>query len=256
MSEKMATLRRDFTTDDLEKVVHNCGVQGTIAVQARQMLQETEFLLDAAADCSVVRGVVGWVPLIDADVETHLERFSQNKLLKGVRHVLHDEPDPFYMLREDFNAGIGILRKYDLRYDLLIFAKHIPQTINFVDRHPGQIFIVDHIAKPAIGEGEIAQWRTDIRALSQRENVFCKLSGMVTEADWHSWTTAQLRPYFDVVLEAFGPSRLMFGSDWPVMTVASRYEDWIGVVSDVLAELSDHEANSIMQGTATRAYRL
>lgn len=256
MSEKMSNLRRNFTTDDLRRVAYNCGVQGTVAVQARQMLQETQFLLDAAADCALIRGVVGWVPLTDADVEAHLERFSQTRLLKGVRHVLHDEPDPFYMLREDFNVGIDLLRKFDLRYDLLIFAKHIPQTINFVDRHPEQIFVVDHIAKPAIGEGEIEQWRTGIQALSQRENVFCKLSGMVTEADWNSWKPAQLRPYFDVVLETFGPSRLMFGSDWPVMTVASRYEDWIAVVSDMLDELSDDEANSIMQGTATRVYRL
>jgi L-fuconolactonase len=256
MSEKMAILRRDFTTDHLEKVVHNCGVRGTVAVQARQMLQETEFLLGAAANCSLIKGVVGWVPLIDPNVETHLECFSQNKLLKGVRHVLHDEPDPLYMLREDFNAGIELLRRYDLRYDLLIFANHIPQTIQFVDRHPGQIFVVDHSAKPQIGDGKITQWRIDIQTLSQRENVFCKLSGMITEADWSSWTTAQLRPYFDVVLEAFGPSRLMFGSDWPVMTVASRYEDWIAVVSEMLEELSDDEANLVMHGTATRAYRL
>jgi len=256
MSEKMAILRQDFTTTDLELVASRCGVRGTVAVQARQILQETPFLLDAADCCSMIRGVVGWVPLIDRDVESHLERLSQNKLLKGVRHVLHDEPDPLYMLRDDFNAGISLLRKYDLRYDLLIFAKHLPQTIDFVDRHPNQIFVVDHIAKPKVGEGEIAEWRTGIQVLSQRENVFCKLSGMVTETDWNSWNVAQLRPYFDVVLEAFSPSRLMFGSDWPVITVASRYEDWIAVVTDILDELSDEEADSIMQGTATRVYRL
>jgi len=256
MSEKMAILRQDFTTRDLEQVANSCGVRGTVAVQARQILQETPFLLDAADCCSLIRGVVGWVPLIDGDVESHLERLSQNKLLKGVRHVLHDEPDPLYMLRDDFNAGISLLRKYDLRYDLLIFAKHLPQTIDFVDRHPNQIFVVDHIAKPQIREGEITLWRAGIQALSQRENVFCKLSGMVTEADWNSWNAAQLKPYFDVILEAFSPSRLMFGSDWPVMTVASRYEDWIAVVTDILDELSDEEADSIMQGTATTVYRL
>jgi L-fuconolactonase len=256
MSEQMATLRQDFTTDALEQVVRDCGVRGTVAVQARQMLQETQFLLDAAAECSLIHGVVGWIPLIAADVQTHLERFSQNRLLKGVRHVLHDEPDPLYMLREDFNAGIGLLRQYDLRYDLLIFAKHIPQTITFVDRHPNQIFVVDHIAKPRIAEGEIEEWRTDIQALSRRENVFCKLSGMITEGNWRSWTAAQMQPYFDAVLEAFGPSRLMFGSDWPVMTVAGRYEDWIAVVARLLDKLSDQEADLIMQGTATKVYRL
>jgi L-fuconolactonase len=256
MSEMMGILRRDFTANDLEQVARSCGVQGTVAVQARQMLQETRFLLDTAANCSLIRGVVGWVPLVDADVETHLEKFSQDRLLKGVRHVLHDEADPLYMLREDFNSGIDLLRKYDLRYDLLIFAKHLPQTITFVDRHPSQIFIVDHIAKPKIGGGEIAQWRTDIQTLSQRENVFCKISGMITEANWHSWNTAQLRPYFDVILEAFGPSRLMFGSDWPVMTVAGRYKDWIAFVTDMLDGLSDVEADSIMQATATRVYSL
>ena len=256
MSEHMEILKRDFLADDLVQVTRACGVQGTVAVQARQMVQETQFLLDEAANRPLIRGVVGWVPLVDADVDSHLEQFSQDPLFRGVRHVLHDEPDPLYMLREDFNAGIDLLRKYNLRYDLLIFASHIPQTIALVDRHPEQIFIVDHIAKPRIGEGEIKQWRRNIQALSQRENVFCKISGMITEADWHSWNTTQLRPYFDVVLESFGPSRLMFGSDWPVLTIAGRYEEWIAVVTEMMDELSDVEADSIMQDTATRVYGL
>ena len=159
------------------------------------------------------------------------------------------------MLRDDFNAGIDKLKRYDLRYDLLIFAHHLPQAIKFGDRHPDQMFIVDHMVKPRIAEGEIAFWRRHMAALSERENV-CKISGMVTEANWHSWTPEQLRPYFDAVLAAFGASRLMFGSDWPVLTVASTYQRWLSEVKEMIRDSSDTEAEAIMHGTATKTYGL
>jgi L-fuconolactonase len=256
MSDRLDILRRDFSADDLQALCREHRVEGTVAVQARQTLTETDWLLDIAERNELIRGVVGWVPLTEADVEQHLNRLSQRSLLKGVRHILHDEPDPNYMLRPDFNAGIGLLERYGLSYDLLIFAEQLPQTIAFVDSHPNQVFILDHIAKPHIASGEIETWAKHIHALSERQNVYCKLSGMVTEAEWSTWTEAQLRPYFEAVLSAFGPSRLMFGSDWPVLTLASSYGRWIETVTRMLRQLSDEEADNIIRRTAEHVYGL
>jgi len=256
MSNNMTKLRRDFLTRDLEAVTIPHGVGATVAVQARQQLDETEFLLSTARESTLIQGVVGWVPLIAPDIEDYLDRFAQDPLLKGVRHVLHDEPDPFYMLREDFNTGIAKLAHYNLSYDLLVFARHLPQTIEFVDSHPNQIFILDHIAKPSITGDRLTEWAMGLRSLAERQNVFCKVSGMVTEAEWNSWTEDQLRPYWDVVLSAFGADRLMFGSDWPVLTLASNYEDWLRVVTNWVEELSVDEAEAIRQKTAKKIYRL
>ena len=256
MSNRMEGLRRDFSVDDLEAVAQEFGVKGTVAVQARQTLTETDWLLDIAEDSSLIQGVVGWVPLIERNVERHLDRLASRSKFRGVRHVLHDEPDPHYTSRADFNAGVTKLKRFGLTYDLLIFAEHLPQTIDFVDLHPNQIFVVDHIAKPRIFSGHIEIWAKHLHALSERRNVFCKLSGMVTEADWTSWTQSQLQPYFDTVLSAFGSSRIMFGSDWPVLTLASSYGRWIDAVAQMLAPLSDAEAENIMYRTAERVYRL
>ena len=222
ISDAMKSLRRDFEVPDLERVTRESGVQGTVAVQARQTIEETEWLLDIAEHHPFILGVVGWVPLDKEDAAPLLERFAQHPRLKAVRHVLHDEPDDFYMLRADFNRGVSMLRSYGLAYDILIFERHLPQTLQFVDRHPEQVFVVDHIAKPRIRDGLFSPWREQMEELAKRENVYCKVSGMVTEADWKTWTATNLRPYFDVVLSAFGPGRLMFGSDWPVLTVAGN----------------------------------
>jgi L-fuconolactonase len=232
------------------------GVEGTVAVQARQTTEETEWLLDLAARHPFIFGVVGWVPLGELDAAPILERFAQHPRLKAVRHVLHDEPDDFYMLRADFNRGVRILHGYGLAYDLLIFERHLPQTIEFVDRHPGQIFVVDHIAKPRIRDGMLLPWQEHIRELAKRENVYCKVSGMATEADWKTWSADLLRPYFDVVLSAFGPKRLMFGSDWPVLTVAGEYKTWMNTFRSFISELSPDEQESICRGTAIAAYQL
>lgn len=186
----------------------------------------------------------------------HLERFSGNRKLKGIRHVLHDESDDFYMLRDDFNRGISLLNDFGLRYDILIFERHLLQTIQFVDRHPKQLFIVDHIAKPRVKDRVRSSWEAEIAELARRDNVYCKLSGMATEADWKGWTESDLRPYFDTVLAAFGPDRLMFGSDWPVILVACSYKCWADTVRSWIAELSPAEQLSIMGGTAKMAYSL
>lgn len=256
MSDRMEGLRRDFSIGDLQSLAQEYGVGATVAVQARQTLTETDWLLEIAERSSFIQGVVGWVPLAERDVERYLNKLSKRSKLKGVRHVLHDEPDSNYVSRTDFNAGVKLLERLGLRYDLLIFAEHLPQTINFIDMHPNQIFVVDHIAKPQIFSGDIEIWASDLHALSERQNVFCKLSGMVTEADWTTWTQSQLQPYFDTVLSAFGPSRMMFGSDWPVLTLASTYGRWIDAVAQMLAPLSDAEAEDVMHRTAEQVYGL
>jgi len=252
----MENIRRDFLIPELHSVTREAGVTGTVAVQARQTIGETEWLLGLARDNELIRGVVGWVPLIDADVAKHLERFSGNRKLKGIRHVLHDESDDFYMLRDDFNRGISLLNDFGLRYDILIFERHLLQTIQFVDRHPKQLFIVDHIAKPRVKDRVRSSWEAEIADLARRDNVYCKLSGMATEANWKGWTESDLRPYFDTVLAAFGPDRLMFGSDWPVILVACSYKCWADTVRSWIAELSPAEQLSIMGGTAKMAYSL
>lgn len=256
MSDKMKALRRDFLMPELEGVMRETGVTGTVAVQARQTVEETEWLLDLAAQHPPILGVVGWVPLIERGVATVLERFARHPRLKAVRHVLHDEPDDFYMLRADFNRGIGMLCDYKLAYDILIFERHLPQTVQFVDRHPDQVFVVDHIAKPRIREGVLSPWRERMKELARRENVYCKISGMATEADWETWTPDMLRPYFDVALSTFGPGRLMFGSDWPVLTIAGGYQRWVKTFRSFISELSTDEQESICRRTAVNAYRL
>lgn len=256
MSEEMGLLRRDFLVEDLASVTRAAGVEGTVAVQARQTLGETEWLLELAAHHPAILGVVGWVPLIDPNVERDLGRFSANPRLKAVRHVLHDEQDDFYMLREGFNRGVALLKDFHLAYDLLIFERHLPQTIEFVDRHPGQIFVLDHIAKPRIRDGVVSPWKENIFRLAKRDNVYCKLSGMVTEADWGTWTAEQLRPYFDVVLSAFTPRRLMFGSDWPVLTLASSYGRWVDTFRSWIAGLTTEDQDFICRRTAKLVYRL
>lgn len=256
MSQEMTALQRDFLVPDLQAVLQASGIGGTVAVQARQTTGETRWLLALRRGVAVMRGVVGWVPLVEPDVRRHLDEFAADPGLKGVRHVLHDEPDDLYLLRDDFNRGISLLREYGLVYDLLVFERHLPQTIEFVDRHPNQVFVLDHIAKPRIREHVFSPWRERITELAKRENVYCKLSGMATEADWSTWTNEDLEPCFDAVLEAFGPRRLMFGSDWPVLLLAATYDIWVKTVNRKLETLSQDEQARIWGGTAVDAYRL
>ncbi len=252
----MAAIRRDFLPVDLQREIAAVGVTGVVSVQARQSLEETRWLLELAGRHDFIRGVVGWAPLIAPAFEAQLAPLAANKKLKAIRHVLQDEPDPNYMLRADFNAGIASLRKFALVYDILIFERHLPQAIEFVDRHPNQVFVLDHVAKPRIRENVLSPWRENIRELARRENIYCKISSMATEADWRGWTPEQLRPYLDTVLGAFGPRRLMFGSDWPVCLVACDYDRWFRIVSDYLAPLSADERRRAFKATAIEAYSL
>lgn len=251
-----SVLKRDYLPAELGKLAKETSVAGTVVVQARQTLEETRWLLELAHGSNLLKGVVGWVPLTKPDVERDLEHFANQPKLKGVRHVLHDEPDDDYMLRDDFNRGVARLSKFGLVYDVLIYERHLKQTIEFVDRHPNQVFVIDHIAKPRIKEGVLSPWREAITELAKREKVYCKVSGMVTEAVWDNWTPQQLRPYFDVVLSTFGPRRLMFGSDWPVVTLAASYREWADTFRSFISALSRDEQARICAGTATEVYGL
>ena len=256
IGDEMAAIRRDFLPADLKREIDAAGVDGVVSVQARQTVEETEWLLGMAGQNPFIRGVVGWVPLVSPQAGGELERFAADANLKALRHVLHDEPDDNYMLRDDFNAGVALLKDFNLAYDILIFERHLPQTIEFVDGHPEQVFIVDHIAKPRISRNEVSPWRENIQELAKRRNVYCKISGLVTEADWKAWTAKQLKVYVDVVLSAFGPERTMFGSDWPVCLVACKYARWHGIVSGFVSSLSRDEQERILGGTAIEAYNL
>jgi L-fuconolactonase len=249
-------IRRDFLPDDLQKEISAAGVDGVISVQARQSLLETDWLLGFAAQHAFIRGVVGWLPLSDPTIETHLDHYAANPKFRSLRHVLQGEADDAYMLREDFNRGISSLTRRGLAYDVLILERHLPNTIAFVDRHPSQVFVLDHIAKPRIATGELEPWAKNIRELARRPNVACKLSGMVTEADVATWTPAQLLPFFDVVIDAFGPARLLFGTDWPVCLAGVGYGRWKQIVEQALSTLSEQERAAILGENAIRLYRL
>jgi L-fuconolactonase len=255
IGEDMRAIRRDFLPEDLAAAIRGAGVHGVVSVQARQSLAETEWLLELARRHDFIKGVVGWVPLVSADVSEALARLVADTKLKAVRHVLQGEPDD-YMLRDDFNRGVDLLPALGLAYDILVYERQLPTVIRFVDRHPAQRFVLDHIAKPRIQAGEVEPWRRHLVELARRPNVACKLSGMVTEADFAAWTDEGLTPYFDGALEAFGPRRLMFGSDWPVCEVACAYARWKGIVERFAAKLSADERDRIMGGAAIEIYNL
>ena len=256
INDSMSAIRRDFLPPHLEKEMAAAAVSGVVSVQARQSLEETWDLLRFAEQNEFIRGVVGWIPFTAPDLNRILASLAGHPKLRAVRHVLQDEPDPDYMLRADFNRGISALKPFHLVYDILIFERHLPQTIEFVDRHPEQIFVLDHLGKPSVRSGAISPWREHLKTLAERSNVYCKLSGLATEADYKNWTEEQLRPYIDVVLEAFSPRRVMFGSDWPVCLVAIPYAKWAQIVADATQGLSGAEQERIWSGTATEAYRL
>jgi L-fuconolactonase len=249
-------LQRDFLPADLASEIANACVDGVISVHARQSLEETRWLLELASKHAFIRGVVGWVPLIDPAVDAILESLVANPKLRGVRHVLHDEVDDRYMLRADFNRGIEAVTRRGLVYDILIFERHLRDTLTFVDGHPNQVFVVDHIAKPRIAAGELEPWVKNLRELARRPNVFCKVSGMVTEADVTTWTPDQLKPYFDTVLDIFGPRRLLYGTDWPACLAGVTYARWKEIVEEWIAPLSASERAAMMGENAVRVYRL
>ncbi|WP_263357405.1 amidohydrolase family protein [Acidicapsa ligni] len=257
ITDAMAAIRRDFLPRDLVPLLDEASIDATIAVHARQSLHETNWLLDLAEEHAWIAGVVGWVPLAEAGVNAEAEKalalLVENHKLKGVRHALQGEPDEYFE-RDDFNAGVGLLRKYSLSYDLLILEHQLPMALRFVDRHPEQPIVLDHAAKPLIAAQVFEPWRARIHELARRPHVSCKLSGLVAEADYEHWTVDDLLPYAETVLEAFGPKRILFGSDWPVCTVGVSYSHWAAVVHDFIAQLSVEEQDAILGGNAARFY--
>jgi L-fuconolactonase len=258
MGDNMAVLKRDHLPDELQKLGGTVGIGGSVAVQARQSLAENEFLLGLAKKHSFIKGVVGWVDLrADEDeLEEQIEVCIENEKFKGVRHVVQDEPDDDFMMRPDFLRGIAKLDEYGLVYDILIYPKQLKCARKLVEKFPMQLFVLDHIAKPFIKRGEIEPWKKEMRELARHENVWCKVSGMVNEADWANWKPADFVPYMDAVLEMYGPERLMFGSDWPVCTCAANYEQVFGLVRDWADKLSKSEQEWIFGGTAGEFYNL
>ena len=256
MNERMEVLKKDYQPADLLVEIEKTGIDGVVSVQADQSMLETDELLEHAARYDFIKGVVGWFPLADSSVEEVLSEYAQNPWLKGVRHVVQDEPDDRFILGNAFNEGIRKLEQFDLIYDILIYERQLAPSIEFVDLHPNLSFVLDHVAKPRIGDGVMDPWKAQMFEMARRENVTCKLSGMATEANWTEWTLDGLRPYMEVALDAFGPNRLMFGSDWPVARLAVDYEPWVSLCREFISTLSPHEREAIEGGNAIRAYRL
>jgi L-fuconolactonase len=255
IDDGMQVLRRDFLMEDLDTELAAAHVDLTIAVQARQTLEETAWLLQTASQAPKIAGVVGWAPIASIDFSMLLNELCADSHLKGLRHVVQAEPIGF-LDDAAFNAGITAVTSRNLVYDLLIKVDQLPEAIRFADRHPHQILVVDHMAKPDIAGDELAPWAHHIRELARRENVACKVSGLVTEADWTTWKAEDLKPYFNVVLESFGASRLMAGSDWPVLQVACDYGRWWKTLESWTAPLSRTEQDEILGGVAERIYHI
>lgn len=257
MGENMAVIKRDFLPTDLLPELKSIDFDGSVAVQARQSLEETNWLLQLADEHPHIKGVVGWLDLQSEQAEEQIAAFAKHPKAVGVRHVIHDEEDIDFMLRPEFIRGVQLLEKYDMAYDILIFPKHLTNTIEFVKQFSDkQTFVVDHIAKPLIKDGIVSPWKEDIAALAKFPNVYCKVSGMVTEADWNTWTPENIRPYLDVIMEAFGPERILIGSDWPVCLVAGKYSEVMQVVIDYISTFTEKEQALMLGGNAAKAYKL
>ena len=256
MTDDLFALQNNFLPQDLEPLLTQAGYEGTIAVQAREMEVETDFLLELANNNSIIKGVVGWVDLCSTNVKQSLERYADESLLKGFRMIIHDHADLDFANSEAHARGIGYLEQYGWTYDLLLKTIDLPSAIQLVDRYPTQKFVVDHIAKPANDKSDWNAWLTAIRAIAERTNVFCKLSGLVTEGDWQNWKPTDFTPFLEEVLKAFSIKRLMIGSDWPVCTLAADYGSAMNVVVSWAGQFNIDEREALFGKTCARFYDL
>jgi L-fuconolactonase len=257
ISEPMKLLRRDFLPSHLLTETQSTHVNGVISVQARQSVEETSWLLALANSQDWILGVVGWLPLSSPSVRETMAIFRHEAKLCGLRHVVQDEHDDGFLARTEFNEGIQAMKEFGWTYDLLIYARQLPFAIPFVDRHPDQVFVLDHIAKPTIQSDVYdAAWDHDLRQLAKRPNVYCKFSGVATEVRNEGWSLAQLQRYWDTAIEAFGSERLMFGTDWPVCLLKASYAEWVAAVSELASKLSETEQVKFWSQNAIRAYQL
>ena len=255
MTDEQAAIRRPFAPADLQPHLTATSVVGTVLVQTRSDLEETREFLSIAAANAFVRGVVGWVDLTSPHLSEDLETLQGGKLV-AIRHQVHDEPDAEWLLRPDVRRGLGTISDQNLVYDLLVRTRELPAAIDTVRAMPNASFVLDHLAKPPFLSGDLSEWSRLMRELARSDNVVAKLSGLVTEADWHAWTPATLQPAVDVALEAFGPGRLMFGSDWPVSLLAATYEQVVATAQQLTSGLSDAERDQVFSATAIRVYGL
>lgn len=255
IDETMQKIKKDFLPQDLLPLLTENNFAGCVAVQADQSEEQTNFLLDLSQKNDFIKGVVGWVDLLDKNVAERLEHFSKNEKLKGFRHVVQAEADDF-MFRKDFRNGISELKPFDYTYDILIFQNQLPAAIDLVNSFPDQAFILDHIAKPAIKSGDILSWKKNIKEIAQADNMLCKISGMVTEADWHTWSAEDLKPYLDVIFENFSTEKIVFGSDWPVCNLAAAYGKVVKTIENYISELTATEQDQIWFQNAAAFYKL
>jgi len=254
ITDDMSVIQRNFYPEDLQPTLQQNGIDACVAVQADQSLGETRFLLDLAAKNDFVKAVVGWIDLQDDAIDEQLSEWKSEKKLVGFRHVLQAELDTEYMLHPSFLRGISKLKNHEFTYDILIFPKHLATAQKFVAQFPDQPFVLDHIAKPYIKAGLIDEWKRDIKSLAKFENLQCKVSGIITEADWKSWTYEQIKPFLDVVFEAFRTDRIMFGSDWPVCLVAGDYSQVKGIIETYIKGFSVSEKCKVFGENAAKFY--
>ena len=255
IDDSMEVIRRDFLPDDLKPILETNNLDGCIAVQADQSETETEFLLNCAKNNSFIKGVVGWVDLRAENIEERLAHYAKNTLFKGVRHIVQSEPNDF-MLGEKFQNGIRKLQQFNLTYDILVFPTQLKAAIELVNKFPNQKFVVDHLAKPYIKDGKIKDWKADMYQLAQAQNVYCKVSGMVTEANLKDWKALEFKPYLDVIFEAFGVDRILYGSDWPVCLLAAEYQLQLNIVEEYISEFSEEEKEKVMGLNALHFYNI
>jgi L-fuconolactonase len=256
MTEEMEILKHSYLPQDLQPLLASIHFDGCIAVQARQNLEETRFLLELADQHDFIKAVVGWVDLRSEDLTQQLKRFAAHPKFAGVRHVVQDEPDDYFMLRPDFRRGIGSLHEFDLTYDLLLYPQHLKPAAQLVEEFPNQPFVLDHLAKPRIAERQISPWQEDLRHLAKFQNVSCKLSGLVTEAKWKQWQPQEFERYLDIAFAAFGWQRLMIGSDWPVCTLSGVYKPVMDIVIDYVQKYSAEAQASILGAHCARFYQV
>ena len=256
INDEMAVIRKDFFPGDLEPLLKQNGFDGCVAVQAHQSEQETEQLLNYANQYKFVKGVVGWVDLQADNIEARLAHYQQFEKLKGLRHVLQGEPQRDLMLQPRFKKGISLLSKFGFTYDILIFPDQLRFAKELVKEFSQQAFVIDHIAKPYIKDKKTEEWEADMQAIAQHDNVYCKISGMVTEADWQTWKIDDFKPYLDIVVNSFGTSRILFGSDWPVCLVAGSYEKVLEIVKNYFNSFSAQEQDLVFGENAVKFYNL
>lgn len=256
ITEDMNVIRKNFLPNDISYSLKKQGIDGAVAVQASQTLAENDFLLELASAYALIKGVVGWVDFEDSNLEQQLKQYKEIPLMKGFRHIIEGESDPDFLIRDFFLKAMELLTQYGFTYDLLVKPIHFESTLSCVRQNPNLKFVLDHIAKPDLKEKKIEEWKPFIQELSRFPNVHCKISGLVTEAEWHQWEPNDFEDCMSFALDSFGVDRLMYGSDWPVCLLSSSYEDWTGLCKTFTKQWSEQDQAKFWGGNAVKFYNL